>query len=248
MKIVALIRTLNEAHRIEACCQSYSEFCDEVLIADGGSEDNTVELALNFPKVRVRPYHNRVECANGIWRNPDGPHLNFLYDWGREIGADWIISQDCDQRPNKFLKQDIRGIMEKSTRDFVMATQIFLWKNTHYFPNMSRTDTVYDHVPAIHGKWSHGIWAHRASINLIVIDKMPHYEFSLDGTKSILPETLEMDETIDPPYCFLHFGWENDAMVDKMIKYYRTSDLIPVQAHPLEFCGLPKPLEDWMVE
>jgi hypothetical protein len=248
MKLVALIRTLNESHRIERCCWAY-QFCDEILIADGGSTDNTVELALKWPKVKVRPFTIRVECEGGIWRNPDGAHLNFLYDWAHEEHADWIISQDCDQRPNVHLKRDARKLMEETDRDFILATQIFLWKNTMYFPNMSLTSHVYGHRPDLEGNWSHGIWAWRASINLRAIDKMPHYEFSIDGGKtSILPEKWEMDRTIDPPYCFLHFGWETDEMVEKMVKYYRDSKLIPAQKYPLDFCGHPLPLEPWMVE
>ena len=251
MKIVALIRTLNETRRIDKCCQSYSEFADAVLVADGGSTDNTVELALKYPKVQVREFTKKVDCANGIWRNPDGEHLNFLYEWGESEGADWIVSQDCDQRPNLHLKRDVRSIMESTKKDFLMVTQIFLWKKTQYFPDMSRAVKVYyDHYPELRDKWSHGIWAWRASLGVRTIDKMPHYEFTIDGGKtSVLPETLEMDETIDcPPYCFLHNGWETDEEVNAMIKYYQTSGLIPAQAHPLAFCGIPQPLEDWMIE
>ena len=249
MKLVALIRTLNEAHRIDACCQSYSEFVDDILIADGGSTDDTVGLALNYPKVQVREFSKKVECKNGIWRNPDGEHLNFLYDWAHEIGADWIISQDCDQRPNRYLKQDAKDIMETTDMNFILATQIFLWKKTQFFPDMSRLSKVYDHRKDFGEGWSHGLWAWRASVNLRAIDKMPHYEFSVDGGEtSMLPEDWEVNKSIDPPYCFMHFGWETDEMVDKMINYYRLSDLIPVQAHPLDFCGKPVPIEEWMVE
>ena len=252
MKIVALIRTLNEAHRIDECCQSYSEFADAVLIADGGSTDNTVELAMKYPKVQVREFTKKVECEGGIWRNPDGEHLNFLYQWGEDEGADWIVSQDCDQRPNFYLKRDIREIMSKTTRDFIMVTQIFLWKKTKYFPAMSNAEKVYyGNYPELKGKYSHGIWAWRANLGVRAIDKMPHYEFTIDGGEtSILPEKLEMDETLDcPPYCFLHNGWETDEMVDKMINYYQRSMLIPVQAHPLDFCGKPEPIiKEWMFE
>ena len=239
MKVVALIRTLNEAHRIDACCKSYSEFCDQILIADGGSTDNTIELALKYPKVQVRNFPWKVECGDsGIWRNPDGQHLNFLYDWAHEEKADWIISQDCDQRPNFYLKRDVRDILSKTNADFLMGVQIYLWQKTQYFPAMSQAN----------GEWMHGMWAWRASLNLIAIDKMPHYEFSLDGKTSLDLDKYDKKEFIDPPYCYMHHGWETDEMVDKMIVYYRKSGLIKGQLHPLQFCGTPIPLEEWMIE
>ena len=103
-RIIACIRAYNEQERIEKCCQAY-QFCDKILIADGSSTDATVKIAMEQPKTVVRDYPVKVQCRNGIWRNPDGPHLNFLWDWARDEGADWIISQDCDQRPNLYLKQ-----------------------------------------------------------------------------------------------------------------------------------------------
>ncbi len=248
MKIIALIRTLNEADKIDACCQAY-QFCDEILIADGGSTDGTIELALKYQKVMVRNYENKVQLNSGIWRNPDGPHLNFLYDWGRERGADWLISQDCDQRPNYYLKQNARSIMETTTKDFIMPVQIFLWGNALWFPNLSRSEQVKDHGRKVDDKWLHGIWAHRASINLKVIDKMPHYEFSLDGTTSIRPpDETGNAEIVDPPNCYIHFGWETLEETDAMIDYYKKSGLISEMSHPLKFGGPVYELKEWMKE
>lgn len=240
MKIVALVRTFNEAHRIEKFCAAY-QFADEILVADGGSTDNTVEIARQQPKTTVRYFLEKVKCANGIWRNPDGRHLNFLYDWAHEVGADWVISQDCDQRPNANLKRDVRAILENSIKPFLMVTQIYLWKRDFYFPKMSRSEQP--------DSWYHGLWAWKAEMNLRAIDKMPHYEFSIDGgNTSFDPTHTGMALKINPPYCFLHDGWETEEMVNNMVHYYRKSGLIPGQLHPLEFCGEPQTKLDWMVE
>lgn len=236
MKICVLIRTLNEAHRIKKCCEAY-QFADHILIADGGSSDKTVELALSFPKVSVKTFTSKVTLKNGFWRNPDGPHLNFLYEWGIAEGADWIISQDCDQRPNKYLKQDVRSILEKTDKDFLMVTQIFLWGKDYYFPKMSRSSV-----------WWQGLWAWRASANIRAIDHMPHYEFTVDGVKAYDFDKSNRTERILPPYCFMHFGWETDEMVDKQVEYYRRSGLVPETRHPLDYCGRLAEIEDWMIE
>lgn len=240
MKIVATIRSYNEEQNIEKCCKSYAEFCDLVLVADGGSTDKTVEIASQMPKTEVIEFHTKVECKNGIWRNPDGPHLQFLWDSAIERGADWIISQDCDQRPNKFLKKDARIIMEDTKKDFLLVTQIYLWGESFYFPELSRSGEA---------GWWQGLWAWRANINLRVIDKMPHFMFSLDGETAIdLNEMPNQTERTKPPYCFLHFGWQSEEKVDKQLEYYNTSGLIPGVRHPLKYGGKLDMISDWMVE
>lgn len=236
-KIVVCIRTLNEADMIDRCCQAY-QFADMLLIADGGSTDDTVERAMEYPNVLCRPFLEKVECANGILRNPDYKHLNFLWDWAREEGADWIISQDCDQRPNFYLKKDARKILEETPKNFVLPVQVFLWHEIRYFPNMSRAGTG----------WMHGIWAHRASLGMVAIDKMPHYEFQING-KNVDPIKDGTAEIVDPPYCYMHHGWATDEKIDKMLSYYRDSNLIPGMQHPFIIGGgSPIDLEDWMVE
>jgi glycosyltransferase involved in cell wall biosynthesis len=237
-KIIAAIRSYNEAERIEKCCQAF-QFCDEIIIADGGSTDNTFKLAWDQPKTFVVSYPVKVQCKNGIYRNPDGPHLTFLWDLAREHGADWIISQDCDQRPNLYLKQQARQIMENTDKDYIMPVQIFLWKKTQYFPHMSRHGG--------YGDWMHGMWAHRTNTNLRVIDNMPHYYFTLDG-KTMYDFKDGACEYVDPPCCYMHHGWESDEMAIKMVKYYRESGLIPGQNHPLHMSGKPEPILEWMIE
>lgn len=240
MRIIACIRSLNEQDHIEKCCKSYAQFCDKVLIADGGSTDDTLRIAWRMPKVRVKHFTSTVQCVDGTKRNPDGPHLQFLWDWAIEEGADWIISQDCDQRPNKYLKEDARHIFETmpENKDFLLATQIFLWGETQYFPQLSGGP----------GAWMQGLWAWRANINLRVIDKMPHFEFSYDGKTSFDLNKTSKSYRIMPPYCYMHFGWETEEMADKQVQYYRKTKLIPGCAHPLDYGGPLADLTPWMVE
>ena len=237
MKIVATCRTFNEHKHIEQWCKSYSEFADILLVADGGSTDDTVELAKKYPKVQVRNYPVKVQLKDGSYRNPDGPHVQFLVDWATEIGGDWIVHQDCDQRPNFYLKYKVRRIMEEMQQDFLQVTQIFLWGKDKYFPLLS--------CPG--GIWMQGLWAWRLSTNLKIIDKMPHYMFSLDGQEPIDINKTGRELNIQPPYCFMHYGWGSEAETWEHVNYYRNTGLIPM-VYPLDFAGSPAPLLDWMIE
>lgn len=238
MKIIATCRTLNEEKHIKDFCEAY-QFADKILIADGGSEDNTVGIASHYyPKVEVRYYPVKVKLQDGTMRNPDGPHIQYLVDWATEIGGDWIVHQDTDQRPNFFLKQDARKIMEEMTQDFLQVTQIFLWGRDRYFRNLS----------FMGGQWAQGLWAWRLSSGLKILDNMPHYLFSLDGVKSIDINKSGRELNIQPPYCFMHFGWQTENETNEHVDYYRRTGLISNMEHPLKFGGEPVPLEDWMFE
>jgi len=241
MKIAACCRAFNEHRHIEKFCQSYQSIADVILIADGGSEDDTVAIAESIPKVKVKNYPVKVQCANGIERNPDGPHIQFLIDWAVEEGADWIIFQDTDMRPNKHLKENGRSLfkmMDSVQKDFLLITQVFLWQNEQYFPNMSRSGN----------DWAQGLWAWRANIGLKIINKMPHFEFSFDGVTSIDLNRLGREMRVQPPSCYLHFGWEDRAKTLEHAEYYRKSGLIPGMLDPLSIGGTLQPKETWMEE
>jgi glycosyltransferase involved in cell wall biosynthesis len=242
MKIAACCRTYNETLHVKKFCEAYQDIADIIVIADGGSTDDTVPIALTMPKTIVKEYNVKVECKNGILRNPDGPHIQFLVDSAIELGADWIIFQDCDMRPNKHLKENGRQVFidaENLGKDFIMITQVFLWENTQFFPNMSLFG---DH-------WAQGLWAWRAGVGMKIIDKMPHFEFSYDGTKSIDFDNVNgKDYRVQPPFAYLHFGWEDMIKATEHADYYRKSGLIPGMAHPLSIGGKLQPITEWMVE
>lgn len=238
MKIVATARARNEHKHVEAWCKSYSEFADVLLIADGGSTDDTVELASKYPKVRVRNYPVTVTLKNGMERNPDGPHVQFLVDWATELGGDWIVHQDMDQRPNFFLKFKARDFMEETDKDFLQVTQIFLWGKDKYFRDLS----------FMGGDWRQGLWAWRLSSGLKILNNMPHYLFSLNGETPTDINKTGRELNIQPPHCFLHFGWQTEEETWDHVNYYRETGLIPDMAHPLGFGGEPVPCEDWMIE
>lgn len=238
MKIIATARAKDEEKNIRQWCESYSEFADILLVADGGSEDNTVKIASEYPKVKIRKYDKKVYLADGSWRNPDGDHIQFLVDWATELGGDWIVHQDIDQRPNKLLKQDVRDILLTIDGDYLQVTQIFLWGKDQYFPLLS--------CPG--GVWMQGLWAWRLSTNLKIIDKMPHYMFSIDGQEPTDINKIGRQVNIQPPYCFMHYGWQTEEETENHVKYYRNTGLIPDMAHPLNFAGSPAPLLEWMEE
>ena len=122
--------------------------------------------------------------------------------------------------------------------DFLQVPQIFLWGKDMYFPGMSDFGNG----------WAQGLWAWKLSTGLKILDRMPHYEFSLDGHTSLDVDKSGRNLNMLPPYCFMHYGWQTNEETVEHVDYYRRTGLIDGMRHPLEFGGRLAPLLDWMVE
>lgn len=95
MKLSAVIITYNEGDRVEECLKSVS-FCDEIIVVDSGSSDNTLEIA--------RKYTDKV----------------FFHEWEgyarqKEFAAKaaqnlWVLLVDADERVSPQLREEILSL------------------------------------------------------------------------------------------------------------------------------------------
>ena len=241
MKIVAVVRTLNESHRIAAFLNGYGAIADRILVADGGSTDGTLDIISDYPKAEVRQYPGRLEMAGGHWRNNDSDHANFLFSWAYELAPDWIIYDDCDCRPNYLLKRNARALLEDTESDFVMAVRLYLWGLTRHFPHMAKP-------AAGHDRWEASLWAWRGSVDFWTVNVPPAYTFRI-GDRAVADLRIDAKTLcLMPPLGLLHYSWDDEARVAEKVRLYRDSGLIRDQLHPLEFAGPLEPLPDWARE
>lgn len=243
MKIAVLVRTRNESARIGPFCEAYS-FADTIMVSDGGSDDDTVEIASRFPNVILRPYGERVQLSNNHWRNNDSQHVNHLIACAHalEDRPDWLILDDCDCRPNRLLRRDTRSILESTGQDFVMVVRIYLWGLGEHFPHMAKP------WPDHHDRWAPSLFAWRESIDFWTVDVPPAFDFRV-GDEAIADLSVQQKVLpLYPPYCILHFSWDDPDRVKRKVEAYRESAFIPGMAHPLDFAGPREPLPEWARE
>ncbi|MDQ7734492.1 glycosyltransferase family 2 protein [Halomonas sp. SpR1] len=84
--ITGIVITLNEAHNISDCLKSLKRVCDEVIVVDSGSTDETIDIA----KRHGATIYNQAYLG-------DGPQKAFGVVYAKN---DWILSLDADERLN----------------------------------------------------------------------------------------------------------------------------------------------------
>lgn len=84
MKISACIIAKNEEKNIVSCLESVVPYCDEVIVVDTGSSDQTVALA-EAAGVKVRHYQ---------WEGSFAKARNYSLD---QATGEWVLVIDCDE-------------------------------------------------------------------------------------------------------------------------------------------------------
>jgi glycosyltransferase involved in cell wall biosynthesis len=91
--VSAAVICLNEEQKIAACLKSLS-FCDETIVVDSGSTDNTVAIAQELgAKVIHHDWPGHIEQKNYVITQTNG---------------EWVLSVDADERVTKTLRLEIQ--------------------------------------------------------------------------------------------------------------------------------------------
>lgn len=205
MKLVVINKTLNEERNIARFCHGF-DWADLILVADGGSQDQTASIAETFGNVKVRPFEQRLTLPDGSFMNPEPAHVNFLLDWAIEEGADWVIFNGCDTWPGPELKRDARQLFSKvpARATSVKALQIYLRGKDQYFPRMNIVG------PAL--------WAWRPDELDMHCDEAATSFFETNMPKIDHERSVAF---VAPPYYLLHHFYPDEQVYRAKMERYR---------------------------
>ena len=82
--IAAAIIVKNEAEHLQRCLNSIKDFCDEIIVVDTGSTDNTIEIATAFA----------TKVLHKEWKQDFAASRNFALD---AVTAEWVLYIDADE-------------------------------------------------------------------------------------------------------------------------------------------------------
>lgn len=102
-KLTVLIPCKDEAHNIRECIESVRLIADEILIADSGSTDETLDIIREIGGCRIieREYVNSADFKN--WAIPQAAHP-------------WVLVVDADERPGPKLIRHICGTLSETPK------------------------------------------------------------------------------------------------------------------------------------
>jgi glycosyltransferase involved in cell wall biosynthesis len=120
-KITAIIPTFNEEVNIKAAIESVL-WCDEVIVVDSFSTDQTVEIVKLFPEVKLLEHEYEHSAAQKNWTIPQAQHS-------------WIFLLDADERPTQELIEEIKNLVKKGTEYsgfWIFRRNNFMGKRINY--------------------------------------------------------------------------------------------------------------------
>ncbi len=95
-----VLATFNEEKNLPSCFDSFKSLEDEIVIVDGSSKDNTVEIA--------KSYGAKVLVVKNL--------QNFHINKQKAIDIatkDWILQLDADERVTPELKKEIKNVLDQ---------------------------------------------------------------------------------------------------------------------------------------
>lgn len=130
-KISAIVIAKNEERMIAECLQSLS-FCDEIVVIDDGSTDQTRKIAEQFTKQIFSPIDKSVGYVEAV--------RHFAL---QKTTFDWVIFVDADERLDKKLASAIKNIMKNPQADAYRITRKNFYLGNHAWPAVDVLERVF---------------------------------------------------------------------------------------------------------
>ena len=113
-KLTVLIPAKDEEENIRACLESAKELADELLVADSGSTDATMDIAREYgARIVEREYINSANMKN--WAIPQAAH-------------EWVMILDADERITEELAASIRtALKDPAVEAYTMQRRSFVF-------------------------------------------------------------------------------------------------------------------------
>ena len=133
--ITAIMCVKNESYYLPGFLKHIDPYIDYVIALDDGSTDNTVEILESYPKtleVLHSEYHEGQD-----W--PERQNRIRLITRARELGVDWVLCCDPDERFEIRFLRNLRKITARERKCYIVHFRE-LWGNCRQY----RNDGIWD--------------------------------------------------------------------------------------------------------
>lgn len=164
MTISAVVLTKNEENRIIDCLESVS-FCDQIVVIDDNSRDNTRSLVKNYSHKNISVFQHSLDNNFSQQRN---------FGLGK-VTSDWALFIDADERISLPLQKEIQAAIKKTESDGYI---------------MKRND-IFIGIPLLYGETGNISLVRLAKKNAGVWKGSVHETWEVLGTVQTLSVPLE---------------------------------------------------------
>ena len=96
MSLVGITRVRNESLIIADTIRHFMQFCERIVLYDDVSTDDTVQIAQAVGGDRLDVIHGDTWRVDRVAENTR--HRRIALDRARDLGADWVLCFDADER------------------------------------------------------------------------------------------------------------------------------------------------------
>jgi glycosyltransferase involved in cell wall biosynthesis len=198
LKLVGFLQIHNESENgnLVRVLNHMKKFCQEIVIYDDGSTDDSVEVASRYTKYIIRGKTN--DFANEL------EHKQQLLDLALSLNPDWIIWLDADEVFDRQAETyGIRALCNYGNANEIdgFSFQEFnLWKSVNNY----RTDELW------HKLWQVRLWKNNGKLKFLQ-EKGLHHQ--------IYP--LGLDKTCRSDLKVIHYGFSSEEKILQKYEMYK---------------------------
>ncbi len=198
-KLTAMMIVRNEADRyLIRCLQHLERFCDEIIILDDSSTDNTPELCLSFPQVKL---YRRKES---LFLKDEAQLRQELWNYTVNNSPEWILTLDADEFLEKKAATELPPLLKQTYFQAISFRLFDCWGSEKYY----RVDGLWN-------PWLRGF-------SIYLVKYQPHLQGTWPKLKfhcGRLPLSYRRLPHLEGHLRIKHLGWANPEDINK--KYQR---------------------------
>ncbi len=198
LKLVGFVKCFNEGSNgnLERCLKHMSSFCDDIVVCDDSSTDNSFEIACKF--------------TNNIIQMPDEfkkelEHKQKLLELALSLDPDWVVFLDPDEVFDRFGENNgIRSLCrygDENNIDGFAFQEFNLWKDLFHY----RTDELW------HQNWPVRLWKNNGKLKFDVKEGL-HNRLFPNGIDKWSRSEIKV----------IHYGFASEDKVNKKFSTYQS--------------------------